>query len=385
MVNKVNNLKILHINPYPPDHLGGSEVFCKNLAINLKKKKNFDSDILTSDILKKNVKFDYLDGSIKIFYKKNYYSLWGINPLVNIYSFLKKNYQNYDVIHVHSYLFLTSLQSALFRKIRKFPYVLHIHGGVQTPQNLSSGLIEKAQLGFKNMFFDKWIGSFTMKTADALISVSKKDLDIIKKRFNIRHNHKYYIPNGVNTEIFNKKKENGKMFVTFIGRLSYIKGFDIYMNVIKELYKNNKDLNFLIIGKGPLKKLIKPAQKNLPILHSDYYPHEKMVDIYNHSKVVLITSRFEGVPTTMLESLACETPVIASNVGGIPEVIRNDENGLLIENFNTKSAVTKIIDVLHDQDKSRTFGKNGRKLVLKKFSWDVITDKIEIVYKNFVS
>ncbi|KKK42100.1 MAG: Alpha-D-kanosaminyltransferase [Candidatus Lokiarchaeum sp. GC14_75] len=384
-MNKVNNLKILHINPYPPDHLGGSEVFCKNLAINLKKKKNFDSDILTSDILKKNVKFDYLDGSIKIFYKKNYYSLWGINPLVNIYSFLKKNYQNYDVIHVHSYLFLTSLQSALFRKIRKFPYVLHIHGGIQTPQNLSSGLIERAQLGFKNMFFDKWIGSFTMKTADALISVSKKDLDIIKKRFNIQHNHKYYIPNGVNTEIFNKKKENGKMFVTFIGRLSYIKGFDIFMNVIKELYKNNKDLNFLIIGKGPLKKLIKPAQKNLPILHSDYYPHEKMVDIYNHSKVVLITSRFEGVPTTMLESLACETPVIASNVGGIPEVIRNDENGLLIENFNTKSAVTKIIDVLHDQDKSRTFGKNGRKLVLKDFSWDVITDKIEMVYKNFTS
>ena len=384
-MNKVNNLKILHINPYPPDHLGGSEVFCKNLAINLKKKKNFDSDILTSDILKKNVKFDYLDGSIKIFYKKNYYSLWGINPLVNIYSFLKKNYQNYDVIHVHSYLFLTSLQSALFRKIRKFPYVLHIHGGVQTPQNLSSGLIEKAQLGFKNMFFDKWIGSFTMKTADALISVSKKDLDIIKKRFNIRHNHKYYIPNGVNTEIFNKKKENGKMFVTFIGRLSYIKGFDIFMNVIKELYKKNKDLNFLIIGKGPLKKLIKPAQKNLPILHSDYYPHEKMVDIYNHSKVVLITSRFEGVPTTMLESLACETPVIASNVGGIPEVITNDENGLLIENFNTKSAVTKIIDVLHDQDKSRTFGRNGRNLVLKDFSWDVITDKIEMVYKNFTS
>jgi len=384
-VNKVNNLKILHINPYPPDHLGGSEVFCKNLAINLKKKKNFDSDILTSDILKKNVKFDYLDGSIKIFYKKNYYSLWGINPLVNIYSFLKKNFQNYDVIHVHSYLFLTSLQSALFRKIRKFPYVLHIHGGIQTPQNLSSGLIERAQLGFKNMFFDKWIGSFTMKTADALISVSKKDLDIIKKRFNIRHNHKYYIPNGVNTEIFNKKKENGKMFVTFIGRLSYIKGFDIYMNVIKELYKNNKDLNFLIIGKGPLKKLIKPAQKNLPILHSDYYPHEKMVDIYNHSKVVLITSRFEGVPTTMLESLACETPVIASNVGGIPEVITNDENGLLIENFNTKSAITKIIDVLHDQDKSRTFGRNGRNLVLKDFSWDVITDKIEMVYKNFTS
>lgn len=383
-MNTVNDLKILQINPYPPEHLGGSEVFCKNLAINLKRKKNIDSEILTSDILKRNVKIDFLDGSIKIIYKKNYYRLWGMNPLVNIYSFLKKNFQNYDVIHVHSYLFLTSFQSALFRKIRKFPFILHIHGGIQTPQNLSSNLIEKLQLGFKNMFFDKWIGSFTIKTADALISVSKKDLDIIKKRYNIRHNNNYYIPNGVNTEIFKKKKEKGKIYVTFIGRLSYIKGFDIYMNVIKELYKYDKDLNFLIIGKGPLKKLIKPAQKTLPILHADFYPYEKMVDIYNHSKVVLITSRFEGVPTILLESLACETPVIASNVGGITEVLRNDENGLLIEDFNAKSAISQIIDVLHDQDKLSTFGRNGRNLVLKNFSWDVITDKIEMVYNNFI-
>ncbi|MBA7681330.1 Alpha-maltose-1-phosphate synthase [subsurface metagenome] len=174
------------------------------------------------------------------------------------------------------------------------------------------------------------------------------------------------------------------MFVTFIGRLSHIKGFDIYMNVIKELHKYDKDLNFLIIGKGPLKKLIKPAQKILPILHSDFYPYEKMVDIYNHSKVVLITSRFEGVPTILLESLACETPVIASNVGGITEVLRNDENGLLIKDFNAKSAISQIIDVLHDQDKLSTFGRNGRNLVLKNFSWDVITDKIEMVYKNFI-
>ena len=384
-MNTVNNLKILHINPYPPEHLGGSEVFCKNLAINLKKKKNFDSEILTSDILKRNVKIDFLDGSIKIIYKKNYYSLWGMNPLVNIYSFLKKNFQNYDVIHVHSYLFLTSFQSALFRKIRKFPFILHIHGGIQTPQSLSSGLIQKIQIGFKNMVFDKWIGRFTIKTADALISVSKKDLNIIKKRYSIQHNNNYYIPNGVNTEIFHKKKENGKMFVTFIGRLSYIKGFDIYMNVIKELYEYDKDLNFLIIGKGPLKKLIKPAQKTLPILHSDFYPYEKMVDIYNHSKVVLITSRFEGVPTTILESLACETPVIASNVGGISEVLRNDENGLLIKDFNAKSAISKIIEFLHDQDKLSTFGRNGRNLVLKNFSWDVVIDKIEMVYKNLIT
>jgi glycosyltransferase involved in cell wall biosynthesis len=140
----------------------------------------------------------------------------------------------------------------------------------------------------------------------------------------------------------------------------------------------------LIIGNGPLKKLIKPAQKDLPILHSDYYPYEKMVDIYNHSKLLLITSRFEGVPTIMLESLACETPVIASNVGGITEVLKHEENGLLIKDFNTKAAISQILDALHDKQRLRTFGRNGRNLIVEKFSWDIITDKIEMVYKNFI-
>ena len=128
----------------------------------------------------------------------------------------------------------------------------------------------------------------------------------------------------------------------------------------------DKNLEFLIIRKGSLKRLIKSAHKTFPILHSDIYLHEKMVDIYNHSKVVLITSRFEGVPTILLESLACETPVIASNVWGISEVLRNDENCLLIKDFNIKLAISKKIDVLHDQDKSSTFGRNGRNLVLLK-------------------
>lgn len=385
LVNTVNNLKILHINPYPPEHLGGSEVFCKNLAVNLKRRKNIDSDILTSDILKRGIKSDYLDDSIKVIYRKNYYNLWGKNPLVNIYSFLKKKFQEYDLIHVHSYIFFTSFQSALFRKLRKFPYILHIHGGVQTQKSLTSSVIDNFLLNFKNMFFDRWIGSFTIKTADAIISVCKKDLEIIKKCYNIQHDKNFYIPNAVNTDIFHKQNESAKKYITFIGRLSYIKGFDIFMDVIKELYENDKDLNFLIIGKGPLKRLIKPAQKTLPIMHSDFYPYENMVDIYNLSKAVLITSRFEGVPTILLESLACETPVISSNVGGVSEVLRDDENGLIIKYFNTKSAITKILDALQDEKKLSTFGRNGRDLILKDFSWDVITDKIEMVYKNFIS
>jgi len=384
-VNTVKNLKILHINPYPPEYLGGSEVFCKNLAVNLKRIKNIDSDILTSDLLKRNIESDYIDDIIKIFYRKSYYNLWSKNPLVNIYSFLRKIYKNYDLIHAHSYIFFTSFQCALLRKLRKFPFILHIHGGVQTQTSPSSSIIENFQLFFKHMLFDKLIGKFTIKNADALISVSKKDLETIKRQYKIQHQNNYYIPNGVNTDIFHKQDGKEKKYITFIGRLSYIKGFDTFIQLIKRLYTEDSSLKFLIIGKGPLISLIKAAQNQLPIIHHEFYPYKEMVNIYNLSKIVFITSRFEGVPTILLESLACETPVISSDVGGISEVLRNDENGLLMSEFYSKPAISKILEFLHDENKQETFGKNGRDLILKNFSWNIITDKIEMVYRNILS
>ncbi|MFW9827339.1 MAG: glycosyltransferase family 4 protein [Candidatus Thorarchaeota archaeon] len=378
-------MKILHVNPYPPEHLGGSEVFCKNLALNLKKEKNIDSVILTSDIFNKKIQKGILDNSIEIIYRNYYYNLWGINPIVNIYSFLKKELQNFDIIHAHSYIFFTSLQCALLRKLRKFPFILHIHGGVQTPKNLSPSIIENFRLRFKNLFFDKFIGKFTINSADAIISVSKQDLNIIKKRYGISHDYTYSIPNAVNTDIYKKFDQSERKYITFIGRLSYIKGFDRFIKIIKELSKNDKNLEFLIIGKGPLINLLKSVEEILPITYFESYPYEKMVEIYNLSKLVLITSRFEGMPTILLESLACETPVISLDVGGISEVLLDKKNGRLISNYSTEIVVKSILEIIYDEQKLKIFGKSGRNIILENFSWKIIVDKIEEIYSKIIN
>jgi glycosyltransferase involved in cell wall biosynthesis len=167
--------------------------------------------------------------------------------------------------------------------------------------------------------------------------------------------------------------------------LSYIKGFDRFINIIKELHKYDKNLEFLIIGKGPLITILKSVQKILPITYFESYPYEKMADIYNLSKLVIITSRFEGVPTILLESLACETPVISSNVGGISEVLISEKNGILLNNFNTKVVVRTILKIINDEEKLKNFGEKGRHIILESFSWKVILDKIEKVYNEFSS
>jgi len=377
-------MKVLQINPYPPNHLGGSEIFCKNLAINLLS-KNVDSTILTSDIFKAKKKTDTLESSIKVIYKYHLYNLWGKNPIVNIYSYLKKNYHKYDIIHAHSYIFFSSLQAAFLKRSRKFPLVLHIHGGISTPPSNSSSISEMIQLQFKNLIFDKVIGKYTIKASDAIISVSNKDLKLITAKYKLQDTKTYYIPNGIDINRFKVDNSSEKKYITFIGRLSYIKGIDIFINFIKKLYAKNDKLEFLIIGSGPLLNLVKDAQKNLPIKHYSYYPYDKIENIYNMSKLVILSSRFEGLPTSLLESLACETPVIANDVGGISEVLKNNENGLLYKNILNPEAINKTISLIADNKKLTNLGKNGKDLIHKDFSWDRITDKIVNVYKDVMN
>ena len=377
-------MRILQVNPYPPENLGGSEIFCKNLAINLKLGKNVDSHILTSDIFNRKVKTEIINEDIKVIYKKCYFNLWNKNPVSNILSYLKNNYQNYDIIHTHSYIFFTSLQCAFLKKFKDFPLITHIHGGVQTPSSLASNYMEKIQISFKNNIFDKIIGNFTIKNSDRIISVSKKDLQFISNRYKIDKNKAFYIPNGIDVNRFKKSNKSEKEYITFIGRLSYIKGIDIFIDIINQIYKNNKNAKFLIIGRGPLYKLVKQAQKTIPIKYISSYPYEKINEIYNISKVIMITSRFEGLPTILLESLACETPVIASDVGGISEVIESNQNGFLFKIETIEKQIKNILEIINNENTLTKFGKNGREKMLKDFSWKSVVDKVFEIYETLI-
>lgn len=363
--------------------MGGSEIFCKNLAINLKTYLNIDSDILTSDFYRKGLKIEQIEtskGNINIFYKKFLFNLFGKNPIVNIYKFLKRYYLNYDIIHIHSYIFVTSVQCAILKKFKKFPLVLHIHGGVETPYYSELKLLEKTLLIFKEKIYDNYIGKIPIENSDAIISVSKNALTIIKKKFNLNQNLNFNIPIGINTEKFRYNKNLERKYITFIGRLSYVKGFDIFLKIAEKLYEQNRNLKFLVVGEGPLKKFLLQIKKELPIKYISKYSYENMENIYNISKMILITSRFEGLPTIILESFSCRTPVISTNVGGISEVISNNENGILYDISNYNKIINLILYLVKNENILEKMGYEGQKKVLKEYSWKKVTSDIANIY-----
>ncbi|MFX1236905.1 MAG: glycosyltransferase family 4 protein [Promethearchaeota archaeon] len=379
-------MKILRISPFPPSYTGGVQLYAKNLSINLALRKNIKSDILTTNIFNEDKKVETIDKGVRLLYKNDilFIKKQMSYPVVNLFGFIKKKYDDYDLIHAHGYHFLTTTQCSFLKRIYKFPMILHIHGGIETPIYPTLKISEKIPLIFKNKVFDPLVGKFHLKSADKVISVSSRDLHTIREKFKIDNNHSCHIPDGIDIHKFKKNDQFEKKYITFIGRLGYIKGIDLFLKIINDLYKKNQDLKFLIIGEGPMKAQVLEAKKKLPIEYHEKYPYNRIQDVYNQSLALLVTSRSEGVPNTIYESLACETPVVSSDVGGIPEVLTDNVNGALFKVGDYKKSVDIILKYLKDRDKLLEMGKNGRKIVENKYSWEVITEKITQIYRSLL-
>ncbi len=377
-------MKILQISAYPPDNLGGSEIFCRNLSINLKT-QGIKSEILTSNYNSNPRKHRYFDkNGIKIINKTYFGNFLGINPVFNILPFLNKHYRDYDIIHSHSYIFFSTAQAAIMRIMYKFPLILHLHGGVQTDYSYTTTYSEKLQTLFKKYFFDKSIGKIILKIPDSLISVSQFDLQTILKVFKVKRQNSYWIPNAVDVSKFKIIEDIERKYITFIGRLSYIKGFDLFLKIIENIHKNNQNIKFLVVGEGPLYRMLQDFKKRIPIKHYHRVPHERMKEIYNQSKILLNTSRYEGMSTTILEAMACGVYIIASKVGGTPEIIKNEQYGYLFEINKLDLASDCCIKMYKNQNTLDKFSKVSRDYVKKQFSWEIITKKIIKIYDSLL-
>lgn len=384
-------MKVLLITPSPPEYLGGLALFSKDLTLNLEK-NGIQVDMLTSTLSKEGPILDKIGKNINVLKQKVYLFpdndnfLKLKNPLFLILKYLKRNARKYDLIHVHSYIYFSTIQTFLFKFFlnRKIPIVLHLHGGIQTEEFIASSLMERVLLLFKKYFFDLIIGKFMITRANALISVSKEDLFLVNKVFKVgRKSHNYYLPNVVDFNEFKKKNNIEKKYIGFIGRLTKIKGIDLFLELIKKINERDKNQQFLIIGNGPYLNYVKEASKKYPIKFLEEVIHSEIVKYYNQCSIFVQTSRAEGLPTCVLEALSCEIPVVASDVGGTSEIVLNGKTGYLFENGIIDQAI-EYINKIKEKKEFNKLGHNGRELIKQKYSWEAITKKIILIYNKIL-
>lgn len=189
-------------------------------------------------------------------------------------------------------------------------------------------------------------------------------------------------PFGVDTEWFRSTHEVFSGQKTVIGTaksLEHKYGIDVLISGFKLAYEQcceraggKADLELVIAGDGSERQKLELLCKELEIEDRVTFlgrlPNEKIVDFINTLDIVVLSSRVESFGVAAVEASACERPCIVSRVGGLPEVIKHKETGLLIDSESQQQLAESIISLIDDPDTARRYGNCGRRLAIQCYS-----------------
>jgi len=357
---------------------GGAEAVVRSLSIKLNE-IGIHTDIMTFNMNRKwnpfwQAKIEEIDG-VNVFKipALNWFPLehsdritMGINLIPGRF---RNHLKKYDIIHFHG----KDLTFPLFSYMIKKPKIFHSHG-------FSVDF-------YKRYFLSKLIFKHI---ADQYISISEHMTKELVE-LGIPQNKISYLPNGVDVNLFcpsGKKEDN---LILFVGRVTFGKGLHVLLNSLTYLKEST---HLVIIGPPAWDvKYFEKTMKQIDAInkkgvHKISYlgPKDKaeIAKWYQKATVFVLPSFTEAFPVVNLEALSCATPVVATNVGGIPEVVRNGENGILVPP-NDVTKLAEALQYLLDNKKVRTkFGHEGRNWIMKHFSLDSVTEKACKIYQKTI-
>jgi N-acetyl-alpha-D-glucosaminyl L-malate synthase BshA len=212
------------------------------------------------------------------------------------------------------------------------------------------------------------------------------------------------IPMGVDLNHFKKTTEVGDLrkklrldgeVILSVGRLIDLKGTDYLIKALPKVLLRFPQTKALIIGSGPQKSYLLNLAKELHIKDSVVFvgqiPHSQMAKYYSLADVFVlpsITSKMgetEGFGVVLLEAMACGLPVIGSDTGGIPDIIKDGETGLLFRQKDSQELANQIIRLLTDEDLRKKMVVNARNLVETQFSWEIVAERFIEVYSDMLA
>jgi glycosyltransferase involved in cell wall biosynthesis len=216
-------------------------------------------------------------------------------------------------------------------------------------------------------------------------SVSLRDINSARNLWHLDASKFYWLPNAVDIEKFKVNPidiKSQRLSVIFIARLEMWKGIDTLLEVAKIVGNEMEEVEFIIIGDGSLKRYIETVKarfnKNIKVVGQ--VSPEFIPEILANASVLILPSYMEGLPTVGLEALACEVPAVASNVGGVPEIIKDGETGYLFPAGDAQMCADRILKLLSNDKLRKMMGRNGRRLVKSIFSWEKVVEKTERIY-----
>ena len=293
--------------------------------------------------------------------------------------FIKK--EKIDIVNSH-WIITQGLNGAWVRKILGIRHVTTVH---------SAGLF-----ALKRFPLGKYVARFIVRNSDRIITVSS----FIKRNLNelVGYDTKATVcPMGIDTNAFVPKDQaklkekygiKSKYILLFAGRLIEVKGIEYLIKAMEIAGNELPDLRLLIAGTGNLERQLKEKvrKSNLSTYVSFLgdVKHQNLIDYYNICDLVILPSiidrygQTESLGVVILEAMSCGKPVIASNVGALPEIVKDGYNGALVIPGNPIDIADKIIKILKRTD--RNLLENNARRTAEEYSWSDIGKKyLEII------
>jgi len=179
-------------------------------------------------------------------------------------------------------------------------------------------------------------------------------------------------------------KINDEVVIGFAGRLVPAKGLNYLFSALKQIQDKHPNIAFLVVGDGAQRIELETLAKELKVKtifagwQSDMLPYYALMDIF------VLPSLFEGLPNVILEAMAMKTPVIATDVGGNPDVLSNGENGFIVPARDVSKLAFALTKLVENDDMRAKIGMKNRQKVEKDFQWSRTVEKIEKVYSEVV-
>jgi len=232
----------------------------------------------------------------------------------------------------------------------------------------------------------------TSPLADRIIAVSEAIARDLVERYRIEAGRTVVVHNGIDPWTFRPTRgaaalrhelrvPGGRRVVLMAGRMTPQKGWDVLLEAAARLGAARDDLFWLLVGDGPLRPALERRAAELGVSGSFTGARADMADVLGCADVVVLASRSEGLPFTLLEAMALGKPVVATRVGGVAEVVEDGRSGRLVPRDDPGALATAVAAVIDAPD-AAAMGARGRARVQTAFTLDSMVRGIERVYAS---
>jgi glycogen synthase len=292
-----------------------------------------------------------------------------------------------DVVHAHTWY--ADMGGLWIRTVHRIPLIVTLH----SMEPLRPWKADQLGSGY---LLSTWIEKTAVEAADRVIAVSGKMREDILQHFACDPARVVVIHNGIDPDRFRHTDARDHLerlgvrspYVLFVGRITDQKGIFHLLEASRLLPAG---VQVVLCASAPdtpeIEERLRKAVGTLPNVRwiNEMVKHEVVTQLYSHAAVFCCPSVYEPFGLINLEAMACETPVVASAVGGILEVVEDGKTGLLVPPGKPEALAEALTRILDNPELARRMGRAGRARVEARFSWASVAERTEQVYAEAIT